>query len=125
MIKKSIFENDIIDGMQKELSSIKPEDNDRLDGAVDNIHSAIQIFEDTGMFNHANSLLNVLSKIAKKHKKKNKELTSEQMIKNLLDHGTEFDLSDDGGIDDLLNADVEDNLEIDENFPEMDFEDEI
>lgn len=55
-------------------------------------------------------------------------LTSEKMIKNLLHHGTEFNMADDGKSDDLLNLEVaDDGLEVseEENAPEMDFEDEI
>lgn len=55
-------------------------------------------------------------------------LTSEKMLKNLLHHGTEFNMADDGKSDDLLNLEVaDDGLEVseDENGPEMDFEDEI
>lgn len=71
---------------------------------------------------------------ARKHKKPSnkindphiKGLTSEKMIDNLKHHGTVFNMSDDGA-NDLLDADVTDELEVsDSDIPtEMDFEDEI
>lgn len=57
-----------------------------------------------------------------------KGLTSEKMIQNLLHHGTEFNMADDGNADDLLNLEIsDDDLEVieNENDPEMDFEDEV
>jgi hypothetical protein len=57
-----------------------------------------------------------------------KGLTPEKMVKNLLHHGTEFNMSDDGVADDLLNLDINDaDLEVLENdvLSEMDFEDEV
>lgn len=55
-----------------------------------------------------------------------KNLTPEKMISNLKNHGTVFNMSDDGN-DDLLNAEVTDELDVSEAdaIPEMDFEDEI
>lgn len=71
---------------------------------------------------------------ARKHKKSTpklndphiKNLTPEKQIENLKDHGTVFNMSDDGSYD-LLNADITDELEVsDPEIPaEMDFEDEI
>lgn len=79
-----------------------------------------------------------INSIASKHKKPKdprrisdphtKGLTSEKMVRNLLDHGTEFNMSDDGVADDLLNLDINDaDLEVLENeaLSELDFEDEI
>jgi len=100
--------------------------------------------------------LNILLKIAQRHAKHNHKskkdphtagLTSEKMIQNLLNHGTEFNMSDDGetindllaadmesesfddsNVDDLLNADFEtDELSVSDEdaFSEMSFEDEL
>ncbi len=61
-------------------------------------------------------------KISDRH---TKGLTPEKQVKNLLDHGTQFNLADDGN--DLLNLEINDGLEVteDKTNPEMDFEDEI
>lgn len=63
-------------------------------------------------------------KISDRH---TKGLTPEKQVRNLLDHGTQFNLADDGQADDLLNLEINDGLEVTENKvnPEMDFEDEI
>lgn len=79
-----------------------------------------------------------ISSIASKHKRPHdprkindphtRGLTPDKMVKNLLHHGTEFNMSDDGMADDLLNLEINDEgLEVDEKGqnPEMDFEDEI
>jgi len=51
-------------------------------------------------------------------------LTSDKMVANLLHHGTTFNASDDGNID-LLNADIDEDLEVIENESQPSFEDEI
>jgi hypothetical protein len=73
-----------------------------------------------------------IESLASKHKKikdpHTKGLTPEKMVKNLLNHGTEFNMADDSKADDLLNLDISDaDLEVLENeaLSEMDFEDEI
>lgn len=134
MIKKSVFENELIAGMERQLVlSAEADGINGLEQAVEYIHSAIETFEEAGMTAQADALLQILSKIATKHKPKKKDkategLTSEKMIENLLNHGTEFNLLDDTNINDLLEADIGDaNLEVSEmgNHQEMDFEDEI
>lgn len=80
----------------------------------------------------------VMESLASKHKKPKdprkisdphtKGLTPEKMVKNLLHHGTEFNMADDGRADDLLDLDISDaDLEVLENeaLSDMDFEDEI
>lgn len=134
MIKKSVFENEIISGMQKELSSQDFKFGmDNLDKAIDNIHSAINILENCGLIKQADSLINILNKIANIQEVKDprkindphtRGLTSEKMVKNLLHHGTTFNMADDNKSEDLLNLDIEDSeLEILDD-KEMDFEDE-
>lgn len=62
------------------------------------------------------------------HDPHTKGLTPEKMVKNLLHHGTEFNMADDGTASDLLNLEVsDDDLSSPEekNISEMDFEDEI
>ena len=144
MIKKSVFEDEIIAGMERELTS-NVEANNSLDKAVDYVHSAIEVFEDAGMKSQADALLNVLLKLAKNKKvkyprqfkdHKTKGLTSEKIVANLRDHGTEFNMLDDNAAstmeelknhkndDDLLEADIgNDSLDVSDNLPELDLED--
>lgn len=130
MIKKSVFENEIISNMQKELlANDKSVAINKLDVAVDYLHSAIDIFESFGMQSQADATLNILLKIAKKHKKVDrhtKGLDSKKMLSNLMDHGTEFNLADDATLSDLLDADVsEEDLNFLKRFDLADdFEDE-
>ena len=150
MIKKSVFEDELIAGMQRELGAkrIKQGMQD-LDKAVDYLQSAVDIFEDAGMKTAANHILGILIKIAnepdnqdaksKPHKPKNptrisdshtKGLTPEKMVENLKHHGIVFNLADDNAADAeaLLNNEINDTLEVsdqDLNISEMDFEDEI
>lgn len=134
MIKKSIFEDEIIAGMEANLrESTKPD----LGQAVDYLNSAIDIFEDVGMKSEADKVLNFLNKIAKMviievpknfdatnlNKKLDdwhiKGLTSRKEVENLKDHGTQFNMSDD-----VLHAEVNDELMVDEDMDLHDFEDE-
>jgi len=139
MIKKSVFENEIIAGMQRKLA--KPEIEQAMDKivqAADYLNSAVEIFEDAGMTKQADSILRILAKIAQdnqdaKHKSSpkgdphTKGLTPEKMIENYKHHGIPFNMADDNKSDDLLNLDVDDNnLEVSEKEPhELDFEDEV
>jgi coenzyme F420-reducing hydrogenase alpha subunit len=102
MINKSVHEDEIIAGMIRKLASNEKDDaiND-LNKAVDYLHSAIEIFDDVNMTAEADQVLNILTKIAKKHKQKDN--SSNKYIKNLLDHGTM--LSDDGL--DVLDANID------------------
>jgi|WetSurMetagenome_2_1015567.scaffolds.fasta_scaffold694597_2 hypothetical protein len=129
MIKKSVFEEELIAGMQRELVKTANQDVSSLDKAVDYLNSAIEIFENAGMATQANQVLKIISKIAcdendakykkpknptKVHDGHTNGLTSERMTNNLKNHGTVFNLSDDGqAADDFLNAEVGD-LEVSE-----------
>jgi metal-dependent HD superfamily phosphatase/phosphodiesterase len=135
MIKKSVFEDELVAGMQRELvAHEKSEAINNLDKAVEYLHSAVQVFEEAGMNAQADAILHVLLKVAKGHGKHDHGkkdphtfgLDSEKMIKNLSRHGTEFNMVDDGGIDDLLDADMNgEDLDIFEaDFEDMDFEEE-
>jgi hypothetical protein len=128
MIKKSVFEEELIKGMQKELiKNATNQATDNLGKAVDCLNSAIEIFEDAGLHVQADHVLKIISKIANESDRHTKGLTSDKMVSNLKNHGTVFNLSDDGqAADDLLNADVG-GLEVSEKdlgSDLQDFEDE-
>jgi hypothetical protein len=141
MINKSVFEDDLIKGMQKQLTANDQSNAlDRLDEAVDCLNSASEILEDVGFNAQADKIIAVLNKLAtslqdprKISDKHTKGLTPDKMVKNLLHHGTEFNMSDDGStstlddndVDDLLNLDIDGLEEGSEESEEMDFEDEI
>ena len=129
MIKKSVFEDELIRGMQLQLAANEQSAAiDNLGTAVENLHSAVEVFEEAGMKVEADAVLDILLKFAKDHRKvvdpHTKGLTSEKMIANWKEHGSWFN-ADDGSADDLLDADVAtDNINVSE--PEdMDFEEEI
>ena len=137
MIKKSVFENDLIYGMQRELQAHdKKQGMDKLPKAVDYLQAAMEIFEATGLTSQADKVLNILAKIAddEQDAKKKKQpvdphtkgLTPEKQVENLKHHGTVFNMSDDGKADDMLEADVpEEQLEVTEpHHTEKDFEEE-
>lgn len=149
MIKKSVFEDELIAGMQKELvyGFEKKAAMGELPKAADYMHAAIEIFEEMGLTAQADQLLNVLQKIAeeeqdeqeargKPHKPKNpakvsdphtKGLTPERMVENLKHHGIVFNLADDGKADTMLDVELSDDndLEVVEGDPsEKSFEDE-
>lgn len=62
MIKKSIFENDLIEGMQRNLKNSEAQ-NHSVSAAVDYLNSAISIFDEVGMISTADKILDVLNKI--------------------------------------------------------------
>lgn len=128
MIKKSVFEEELISGMQKRLAKIDLEENiNSLSKAVDYINSAIDIFDQNKMYSKSDKLLSLLLKVAEKIQPKLKDprkihdkcnpINSDKMIKNLLDHGTVFNCS----MDQNLNDDV---LEVEESTLET-FEEEL
>lgn len=122
-----MFEDEIIAGMQRGLKSQAEEQAiNSLNSAIDYINSAIDAFEDAGMSAQADKLLNLLTKIAIKQQINDPHtngLTPDKMVKNILDHGHPMNKSDDGLVDDLLNADVvEDPLEVSDD--DKTFEDE-
>ena len=128
MIKKSVFEEELIAGMQKELiKTASNQETENLGKAVDYLNSAIEIFEDAGLSAQANQVLKIISKIAAESDRHTKGLTSDKMVSNLKNHGTVFNLSDDGqAADDMLDAEVGD-LEVSEKdlgSDLQDFEDE-
>ena len=125
MIKKSVFEDDLIAGMQRELAGQdKARAMSNLTKAADCLHAAVEIFEEMGLTAKADQILNVMSKIAKDNDTKG--LTSEKMVNNLKNHGTVFNMADDNASEDLLNLDIDDKaLEVTEGDSfQKDFEDE-
>lgn len=65
MIKKSVFEDELIYGMQREMQShAKKEGMKDLVKAADYLHSALDILEEAGMTAQADKVLGILKKIA-------------------------------------------------------------
>lgn len=85
MIKKSVFEDELISGMQRELRTHDQKQGfANLDKAVDYLNSAVQILEESGMTAKADRVLRILAKIAIRHDSNVKEMPS---IKTLMDNG--------------------------------------
>lgn len=64
MIKKSVFEEELVAGMHKELvKNATNQDSDNLETAVDYLNSAVGIFEDAGMKVQADKVLRILAKM--------------------------------------------------------------
>lgn len=89
MIKKSVFENDLIAGMQHELQPFeKRAAVNNLVKAADYLHAAVEIFEEAGMTAKADQVLAILEKIA------NKEVKEMPSIRALMGAGvTQEDLA--------------------------------
>lgn len=124
MIKKSVFENELIAEMQRELTvNEQSAAINNLDKAVECLHSAVEVFEEAGMQAQADAILNILLKIAQRRVKKDRHtagLTSEKIVSNLLDHGTEFNMAnDDESINDLLSADLDQPESLDEDYKKL------
>ena len=124
---KTLFADELAASMQRELQPFeKTAAQNSLPQAVEHLHSAIEIFEEAGMTAKADRLLTILAKIAcDEHDAKHpsdrhtKGLTPERMIANLKDHGTMFNMADDGQADDFLDTDINDAaLEVFEGDPE-------
>jgi len=65
MIKKSVFEDELVYGMQRELQGFeKNAGMNNLVQAADYLQAALEIFEETGLTSQADQVLSVLSKIA-------------------------------------------------------------
>lgn len=98
MITKSVFEQEIIIGFQEELkkqASTKSQVPDLIQ-AAECLHASLEIFESAGFSKQANQILQLLEKIAKGDRH-TKGLTPEKQIKNLKNHGTQFNLNNDVG----------------------------
>lgn len=81
MIKKSLFEDELIHGMQRELHGYeKKQGMASLAQAAEYLHSAAQIFEEAGLTAKADQILQILSKIAATHDTKVKMMPSLQAL---------------------------------------------
>jgi len=134
-MNKKVFENEILTNMdmllQPSLVKVASASND-LGQAVEYLNSAAEIFEDLGFTKKSEEILQLLESLANKSKNPlnisdshTKGLTPDKQIKNLLDHGTQFNMADDGNA--LLELDVNDaDLEVlEKELSDMDFEDEL
>lgn len=136
MIKKSMFEDDIISGMQEKLAENYDGKKTPLEKAVDYLNSAYDIFDDCGKHAQAEAIIAVLNKIAMRDPRKISDrhtqgLSPDKQIQNLLHHGTQFNMADDGAedidsadSDDLLNLEIDDGLEVSDNDYFSSFEEE-
>jgi hypothetical protein len=140
MIKKAVFENDLIYGMQRELqANDKKEAMEHLPQAVDYLQAALEILEEHGLTSQADQILSILAKIgtdqqdAQGKSKKPKDprkihdphipRSSEEEVRNYQQHGWAFNMADDG--QDLLDADINDaDLEVEDPQTDKDFEEE-
>lgn len=98
MIKKSVFEDDLIRGMQSELvkqaHNVEVQD---LSAAADYLNSAVQILDEVGMVEASDKILNILLKVA--------QVPQESSLGVLLQSGfTLEDLSQIGQNDKLRSA---------------------
>jgi len=149
MIKKSVFEDELIYGMQRELQSHdKKQGMESLVKAADYLHSAIEILEEAGLSVQADKVLKILAKFAAdSNEAKENRLSEKELMKWIKDptaddrdeisyesiarqpHApkeeiTMTSLLDNDFSDDLLNADIgEDPLEVGESDLEKTFED--
>ncbi len=122
MIKKSLFEDELIEGMQKHLALDDADKKiNKLDHAVDCLNSAASIFEDVNLTVQSDKIINLLSKIAQHNRPKDprkipdshtKQLTPQKMVDNLKHHGTVFNMADDGTTEiDVADESDEDTFE--------------
>ena len=141
MITKTVHEDELIYGMQRELQSYtKKQGMENLPKAGDYLQAAMEIFEGAGLTKQADAVLQILAKIAQEAKPDQQEthvkhkshdpytqgLTSEQMENNYKEHGWAFPVHDKNKSDDLLEADVgDDELTVTDQTSMHDFEDEI
>lgn len=84
MIKKSVFENDLIVGMQTELHKMSSGELPDLVKAGECLHAALEILEDAGLQKHADMVLGVLEKIAHPGAK---DVQKMPRMQDLLRHG--------------------------------------
>lgn len=70
MIKKSLFEQDIISGMEQELRKRAAVEAPNLVKAGECLHAVLEILEEAGLQTQADQVLAILAKIASEHKRK-------------------------------------------------------
>src|SRR5579864_9027950 len=94
MIKKSVFENELIAGMQHQLRKQASGETPDLVKAGECLHAALEILEQAGLQSRADQILKVLHKIAAVGTKNIQQLPNLQKLK---EHGlTAKDLQDFG-----------------------------
>lgn len=87
MIKKSLFEEELIHGMQRELQSHeKKQGMASLVQAAEYLHSAAEIFEEAGMTEKADQVIRILGRIVLADKKKKEEEDSSKADDNDIHH---------------------------------------
>lgn len=88
MINKSVFEQDLIAGMQQELrKQAATSDPPNLVEAGECLHAALEILEEAGMQRQADQILNIMQKIAVEHRPSH-EMVS---LQKLMEHGVTYD----------------------------------
>jgi len=70
MVKKSLFEQELVTGMQRELRKQASTETPDLAKAAECLHAALEIFEEAGLRSQANALLKLMEKIAAERKTK-------------------------------------------------------
>lgn len=93
---KSLFENDLIAGMQQELRKQASEtDPPDLARAGECLHAALEILEEAGLQARANQVLGILAKIANNPPQKTHKLQGLPGLHTLMQHGiTQKDLQE-------------------------------
>lgn len=84
MIKKSVFENELIAGMQHQLRKQASGETPDLVKAGECLHAALEILEEAGFHRHADKVLGILHKIATDSPKRVEKMLSMQ---ELMRHG--------------------------------------
>lgn len=64
MIKKSMFEDEIINSMQKQFDFNKEDQLQDINKAIDYLNSAAEIFDDVGLLKQSDEIIRILAKIA-------------------------------------------------------------
>jgi hypothetical protein len=122
MIKKSIYKDEIIAEMQKQLFANTDQSKaiDSLPEAINMLHSAADLLDDVGLSKHSNKIFTLLTKIANSDQLDSND--DELNVKDSFHLGKEFNLAN--NLDDLLMADIEERDSIEKSEVFEDFEDE-
>jgi len=93
MINKSVFEDQLISGMQDNLQKQASNQTPDLIKAANCLHTALEIFEEIGSQKQADQLLKLLHKIAQHHTTTTKPVEQLPSVKSLMEAGlTQKDL---------------------------------
>ena len=97
MIKKTVFEDELIYGMQREMNSFaKKEGMNGLVKAAEHLHSALDILDEAGLTVQSDKVLAILQKLATVHEPSNPTIIPESRP--------------DEHFADILDADIDINL---------------